>query len=212
MEEKSGNTRGYNTSRYYRYNQDLRDNNGNYMQFPEGENDMLNTQYDQLNSGKYENYNGNGYYGSNYGSINELNRGRDFEQNAGYRDSYNRLTTGQWPEIEEAARRRGLDPQQIQRMQAGFHRGKGPRSYKRSDVKILDDVHDILMEDPYVDASDIEIDVKEGEVTLTGSVDDRNTKRRVEDLVESISGVKHLENRLRVRKPAQIVNISNSQR
>jgi osmotically-inducible protein OsmY len=210
MEDKAGNTKRYNTAEYYRHNQRLEGTNSD-MQFPTGENDMLNTQYDDLNSGKYENYNGGGYYGTNYGGVNELNRGRDYEQNSGYRDSYNRLTTGQWPEIEEAARRRGMNPEDIQKMKPGFHRGKGPRSYQRSDVKILDDVHDVLLEDPYVDASDIEIDVKQGVVSLTGFIEDKNAKRRVEDLIDNISGVKHLENRLRIRKPTQIVNISNSQ-
>lgn len=202
---KSGNTRGYNRSDYYRHNERLGSDSADRNQH-----DMQNTEYDDLNTGKFENYKGNGYYGSNYGAVNELNRGRDYEQNAGYRDNYNHLTTGQWPEIEEAARRRGYDPSEIQRMRPGFHRGKGPRTFQRSDVKILDDVHDILLEDAYVDASEIEIDVQKGEVILTGYVEDRNMKRRVDDLIDGISGVKHFENRLRVRKPTQTVNIQNS--
>ena len=35
-------------------------------------------------------------------------------------------------------------------------------------------------------------------VILKGHVDTREAKRRAEDLVESISGVRHVENRLRV--------------
>jgi Flp pilus assembly secretin CpaC len=49
-----------------------------------------------------------------------------------------------------------------------------------------------------VDASDIDVTVSNGEVTLTGSVDHRSTKRRAEDLAEAVSGVKNVENRIRV--------------
>ncbi|HEY0744313.1 MAG TPA: BON domain-containing protein [Chryseosolibacter sp.] len=206
---KSGNTRGYNRPAYYRHNERL----GNERTRNQDEqSDTTDNEYDDLNTGKTENYKGGGYYGSNYGAVNELNRGRDYEQNAGYRDNYNNLTTGQWPEIEEAARRRGFDPNEIQRMKPGYHRGKGPRTYQRSDVRILDDVHDILLEDPYVDASEVEIDVQKGEVILTGWVEDRNMKRRVDDIVGNVSGITHFENRLRVRKQTQIVNISNSEK
>jgi osmotically-inducible protein OsmY len=205
----------YNTPGYYHYNEAL-GNSGNQndqrsQRFPEGENDTLNTQYDDLNTGKYENYNGGGYYGSNYGSVNELNRGRDYEQNAGYRDNYNRLTTGQWPEIERANQSRGNSERQQNENAQGIHKGKGPRSYQRSDARIREDVHDRLMEDPYVDATDIEVTVENGEVILSGVVDDRQTKRRAEEIIEDISGVKHLENRLRARLPGgRMVNIQNS--
>lgn len=205
---KSGNTEGYNRPAYYKQNQRLGAERGRHQ---ENSRDSINNGYDELNSGKAENYKGDGYYGSNYGAVNELNRGRDYEQNAGYRDNYNHLTTGQWPEIEEAARRRGYDPNEIQRMKPGFHRGKGPRTYQRSDVRILDDVHDILLEDAYVDASEVEIDVQKGEVILTGWVEDRNMKRRVDDILGDVPGVKHLENRLRVRRNAHIVNIKNTE-
>jgi hypothetical protein len=38
-------------------------------------------------------------------------------------------------------------------------------------------------------------------VTLNGQVSSRQDKRRAEDLAELISGVKHLQNNLRVRQP-----------
>jgi osmotically-inducible protein OsmY len=95
--------------------------------------------------------------------------------------------------------------------QRGVHKGKGPRSYRRADARIREDINDILTEDVYIDASEIEVQVENGEVVLSGTVDDKNIKRRVEDVLEGVSGVKHLENRLRVRNPGgQIVNIQNS--
>ena len=41
-----------------------------------------------------------------------------------------------------------------------------------------------------------------GEVTLTGSVESRHAKRLAEDIAESVSGVTHVENRLRVNRGA----------
>jgi osmotically-inducible protein OsmY len=78
------------------------------------------------------------------------------------------------------------------------HRGRGPKGYKRSDDRIREDINDRLSDDPWVDASDIEVSVNNGEVTLSGHVPERGAKRRTEDLVESVSGVTHVENRLRV--------------
>lgn len=78
------------------------------------------------------------------------------------------------------------------------HRGRGPRGYQRSDERIREDVCDLLTEDPYLDASNMEVQVKECEVTLSGSVNSRKDKRRAEDLIERISGVKDVHNHLRV--------------
>lgn len=86
---------------------------------------------------------------------------------------------------------------------AGSHRGKGPRGYVRGDERILEEVCDRLTEDDRLDACDIEVRVDQGEVTLNGQVKARGDKRRAEDIAESVSGVKHLQNNLRVRPPEQ---------
>ena len=52
----------------------------------------------------------------------------------------------------------------------------------------------------YLDASDIEVSVKEGEVTLSGKVFDRTDKRLAEDVAESVTGVKNVQNNLRTDK------------
>jgi hypothetical protein len=77
------------------------------------------------------------------------------------------------------------------------HRGKGPASYQRSDERLRELVCEALTEDDRVDASNIEVSVKAGEVTLTGQVDDRLQKRAAEDCVENVSGVKDVQNRIR---------------
>jgi len=80
------------------------------------------------------------------------------------------------------------------------HRGRGPRNYTRSDDRIRDDVNDRLTDDPHIDASDIEVSVSNREVTLSGHVNNRFEKRHAEDLAESVSGVTHVQNNLRVQQ------------
>lgn len=79
------------------------------------------------------------------------------------------------------------------------HRGKGPGDYTRSDERIREDANDRLTDDHRIDARQISVMVTEGEVTLAGTVTSREEKRRAEDLVEDISGVKHVQNNLRVK-------------
>lgn len=78
--------------------------------------------------------------------------------------------------------------------------GKSPKGYSRSDTRIQEDVNDRLMEAWDLDPSDIEVKVKDGEVTLTGSVDSRNDKMQAEDLADSVLGVKEVVNQLRVKR------------
>ena len=83
--------------------------------------------------------------------------------------------------------------------ESGRHAGKGPKGYTRSDDRIREDISDRLMADGDVDATDIEIEVRGGEVVLRGLVDSRDTKRCAEDLAESVQGVQNVQNQLRVR-------------
>lgn len=139
---------------------------------------------------------------------------RDRESDRGYRDRYSRnygsgdmeerswwdRTTDEvssWFGDEDAERRRERD-----RMHG--HRGRGPKNYTRSDERITEDINDRLSDDPFIDASDIEVVVNNGEVTLSGHVDHRSSKRRAEDLAESVSGVRNVENRIRVQQASAI--------
>lgn len=78
------------------------------------------------------------------------------------------------------------------------HAGKGPKGWARSDERILEQVCDALAMDPYINASEIEVNVKDGIVTLNGKVDHRSTKRRVTDQIEHFSGVRDVDNHLTV--------------
>jgi osmotically-inducible protein OsmY len=76
--------------------------------------------------------------------------------------------------------------------------GRGPRGYQRSDDRIREDICERMCDNDELDASEIEILVVGGEVTLQGSVHDRYDKHLAEDLAERVSGVREVNNHLRV--------------
>ena len=78
-------------------------------------------------------------------------------------------------------------------------RGRGPKGYQRSDERINEEVHQRLTDDPWLDATEINCSVSGGEVTLTGTVESREAKHRAERIVEDLSGVKHVQNNLRIQ-------------
>lgn len=81
--------------------------------------------------------------------------------------------------------------------------GRGPRGYQRSDDRIRDEICDRMTDDPMLDASDISVEVRQGEVLLTGTVTSRDQKRRADDLIDRVSGVKDVTNQLRVMRNGQ---------
>jgi hypothetical protein len=80
----------------------------------------------------------------------------------------------------------------------GGHRGQGPSTFVRSDERIRELVCEALTDDDRVDATAVQVMVKNGEVTLTGSVEDRVQKRAAEDCVENVPGVRDVLNQLRI--------------
>jgi osmotically-inducible protein OsmY len=158
-----------------------------------GANDRARDEYDRSNyEGRNYNRGGGNFGGGNYGSDYLRNR-RDYRGDGrGWWDKASDEVSS-WFGDEDAERRRDWD-----RQQSGQHKGKGPKGYSRSDERIKEDINDRLSDDVFVDATEIEVTVNQGEVTLTGMVNQRAEKRRAEDIVEAISGVKNVENRLRV--------------
>jgi len=118
--------------------------------------------------------------------------GRDADEDRGFLDKASDEVAS-WFGDKDAERRREMDK----------HRGVGPKGYVRSDERIKEDVSERLMDDGHLDASDVEVSVQDAEVTLTGTVADRFAKRHAEDLAERASGVKHVQNNLRVAGPGQ---------
>ena len=80
------------------------------------------------------------------------------------------------------------------------HTGKGPKGYRRSDDRIQEEVCEALERHPDVDATEIEILVKEGIVTLRGAVEHRRQKRMAEDAIAYLSGVKDVRNELSINQ------------
>lgn len=78
--------------------------------------------------------------------------------------------------------------------------GVGPRNYHPSDEFILDEIARRLTWAGNLDAHDINVNVEEGEVTLTGSVNSRKEKRMAEDISESVAGVVDIHNELKINQ------------
>lgn len=76
--------------------------------------------------------------------------------------------------------------------------GRGPRSYRRPDESICDEVCERLTRHGEIDASDVDVSVRNGEVILEGKVDDRYQRRIAEDVATSISGVRDVNNSIKV--------------
>lgn len=144
------------------------------------------------NQGNFGGYQGGfggsqGYFGSNqgnfgggYGYGNQGNFDQDYGWEGDYGLPYDYTYTEYW-----------LIP--------GPETGNGPQGYQRSDNRILEDVCDRLAQHGRIDAREITVDVKNGEVTLTGTVYNRNSKRMAEDVVESVMGVADVHNNLKVK-------------
>ena len=149
-----------------------------------GNRDTYGRGYGNYGGGNYGGDSGRGYSpsGRDYGDDRWTNR-----------NLWNRATdeVASWVGDDEAGQRRNMD-----RMRS--HAGRGPKGYTRSDDRIREDVNDRLTDDWQLDASNIDATVNNGEVTLSGTVDDIEDKHRAERIIENLSGVKHVQNNLRV--------------
>jgi hypothetical protein len=82
------------------------------------------------------------------------------------------------------------------------HIVRNPKNYTRSDERIREDVCDRLSVSRQVDPSELEVSVSAGEVTLTGTVSDRQMKFVAEEIADDVPGVHDVHNQLRVYRPA----------
>jgi len=80
------------------------------------------------------------------------------------------------------------------------HRGKGPKGYRPSDERLRERICERLTDDPFIDATDVDVTVANGEATLSGEVDSRRMKFAVEELVANTHGIQSVENTIRVRR------------
>lgn len=208
----------YNSSNAWNRNQGYAGNTGNYGSQDWRRGNEYGSQYGMGNHGSSSNYGtdyrqgsqdryrtSSGYYGNRGYADQNYNAGRHEHD----RDWWDRTRdeVSSWFGDEDADRRRRMD-----KIQAGKYKGKGPKDYRRSEDRIREDVCDRLTDDDMLDASNIQIHVQGDEVILTGSVDSREQKRRAEDIVDSISGVKNVENRIRVDHSHEAILSSNTEK
>ena len=78
------------------------------------------------------------------------------------------------------------------------HRGKGPKGYRRADHRIIEDINELMMEDPWLDPTEIAVDAVEGRVQLVGIVAHARDKAYAEELARSVSGVTEVLNNIEV--------------
>jgi osmotically-inducible protein OsmY len=77
------------------------------------------------------------------------------------------------------------------------------------DKSIRKNITDRLADDTDIDASDIEVGVDKGAVTLSGSVDSLWDKRRAEDIAKSVNGVRGVNNKLRASMASQTTPVED---
>ena len=82
----------------------------------------------------------------------------------------------------------------------GLRGSEGRQIRRRPDEVLARELHEILTKDPELDATEIEVGVVGGAVTLTGTVDSSDAKLLAEELVESVSGVREVHNNLKVAR------------
>jgi hypothetical protein len=104
-----------------------------------------------------------------------------------------RVDSSEFADPEWAGRK--LEPD---RLPDTDHTGRGPRTYRRPDLRVHDDICLLLTEDSHLDATEVEVSVEHGEVLLTGTVASRRLKHLAEDIAYRVSGVLDVTNHLKV--------------
>ena len=152
------------------------------------------------NYGNQDNYGSSGYQGYGPGShySSDYDRYKEGEQDS--RDRSNEGSLSSWFQDDNNRRGGNWGNSQYDQNTGGQFRGKGPKGYQRTDERIQENINDKLSDDPDLDASEIEVSVSKGEVTLSGTVNGRTDKRRAEEIAETVSGVTNVENRIRLQQ------------
>lgn len=103
-------------------------------------------------------------------------------------------------EERESMHRRERQRLQTHWKQPGPYTGVSPRGYRRSDERIFEDICEQLKQHGRINARNIEVDIKDGNVTLKGTINDRLGKYLAEDVVERIHGVKDIQNQIHIQR------------
>ena len=136
--------------------------------------------------GSRERYQGQGSYGHD----RDYNRNRGGGRDSGGRYERSPGMAGLYTDLDEGRAR-------------GRHVGRGPSNYQRSDERIHEDVNEELTRHPDLDATHIQVQVRDRTVTLEGAVESRQAKRTAEHCADRISGVADVQNNLRIQRGAE---------
>jgi osmotically-inducible protein OsmY len=77
---------------------------------------------------------------------------------------------------------------------------RGQRARRRPDESLAREISEVLTNDPELDATEIEVQVEGGAVTLSGTVTSSDAKLLAEELAESFPGVREVHNRLTIER------------
>lgn len=165
----------------------------------------LNRERDFGRSDRYANADEGMRYGSR---TSTENRGESYRGTSGYETGRGAGSFGSWDRLGE-----GRSLSSSREWETGPFFGRGPRGYQRSDERINEEICERLTRHGRIDASDIEVRVTNGEVTLAGSVDDRESKRLADDVAESVFGVRDVNNQIKVyRRETEAVGTAGRDR
>jgi osmotically-inducible protein OsmY len=81
---------------------------------------------------------------------------------------------------------------------SGPNYGYGPRNYRRSDERIWEDVCERLSDHGAIDAREMEVQVHDGRVRLTGTVATPEMRTLAENIAFEVNGVGAVENELQI--------------
>jgi hypothetical protein len=96
--------------------------------------------------------------------------------------------------------------------QGRSRQNRGPRGWERSDERIKEDLCERIADSDDIDASDVTVEVRQGVVTLDGTVYERWTRYSLEDLADSVPGVKDVQNNVRLSRENETFGSSGQAR
>lgn len=147
---------------------------------------------DSWDTGRDASTSGRSFYNNNsgtYGMNSSQSGARNFDNNRYGNSSYDNYSNNSFAQndFRNSSDRSG-------------HFGKGPKGWKRSDERIKEEVCEVLFRDQHLDATNIEVSVQDGNVTLSGTIDSRFGKRHAEECIEHLSGVEDIRNEIKISK------------
>ncbi len=78
--------------------------------------------------------------------------------------------------------------------------GSAPKGHTRNDERLKEDISERIAHLAHVEASDVEVSVEDGSVTISGTVPDRQMRWDLEQLLDHVHGVKDVVNNLKVKR------------